>query len=258
MSNDLIQTMGEIVDSLPLDEGLEHISAAVRGAGGLVIKEGGKLVAAGLVKTLWQRMFADFAKLKREGKIPEDFETSDRGRKLLQDALNAMSEGLDESQADTIRKVFLGLAMTTPADAMERVQQLSLLNAAANLTPWEVAALNFLERVSKKLLNEDTEKEYLAVSGQSRSNIVGLLHRNRGGFSKHLDDYTGDHADFKKALHEALLSLHDKDIIGHYHQGSCSNIKDAAFVYDRQHWLSPFGKKLVASLYKSEDALSQE
>jgi hypothetical protein len=104
----------------------------------LAIGKGGEIVFTELFKNRVSRLFRRFSKAKEEGKIPPDFETTEHGQSLLQEALNALWEARDQRRAEAIQNVFLGLAMNPAKESLAQVQQFQALRLVAEMSLWEV------------------------------------------------------------------------------------------------------------------------
>ena len=245
---DLVRTAGEILTNSSEGSGMMAAIETIGKAGGLVAKESGRIVLGVLVQRGLGKFFNEYKRKQREGDIPDDYETTEHGAKLLQESLNAISNGLDEDQADAVRKVFLGLASNPPEDSMERIQQLSIIETTASLSPWEIATLNLLERISKELYSPDAAeiaKKFIVGSGETKKKEwdaeAGILHIK-------LNEFTNDQADYKLAVNNALASLVEKKIIASPSLGIL-NARLGLLVYQREHFLTNFGCKLATHLY---------
>ena len=95
---ELIITTGQIIEEAASGTSGLAVSTAL-GAAGKVVFVAGKAVIGGLVIRGMNDLFDRYAKAKEAKKIPEDFEETDHGASLLQEALNAMCQGLNEERA---------------------------------------------------------------------------------------------------------------------------------------------------------------
>jgi hypothetical protein len=252
--SDLIRTATEIATSAIDGSALEVAQKVIADAGGFVVKTTGQIVIGGLVQRGYEKLFEEYQRRKDEKKISDDFEQTDHGAKLLQEALEAMSRGLDEDQADAVRKVFLGLASNPPRDSMERIQQLEILATASSLTPWEIATLNVLERLSKELYDIIAYEHYESIQQNQRDSYQTEMDRRHGKFASKLDRFTENQTDYRDAIIDGLDSLSGKRVIRYGKQNSYLNMSLFQFVVRRNHWLTDFGWKLAVYLYSIDNA----
>jgi len=138
--SELVKTAGDLIATGAAAEVVQVIG----GAGGFMLKEAGKIALGVLIRPKIEELIEGLRKGQSGQEIPPDFETTPHGAALLQKALNALLEGLDQERAEAVKKVFLGLAMNPIQDSLERVQQLEIMQVTSELTTWEVVLINAL------------------------------------------------------------------------------------------------------------------
>ena len=226
--------------------------------GGFVVTAAGKAVVGNLALNATAKLFERFkeTRSKPDSKIPDDFEQTDHGAKLFQEAIAALMQGLDEDRAKAVQDVFLSLAQTKPADAYERIEQMDILAEASQLEPMELLLINQLQRYSAEVMNvafaDQYEKEE-AAAGENRQpkdfDIVGFTN-NTKPFHKFLSDQFSRHRCERvlraaDSLHaKKMLEMNNGDII-HTHQSMYAAIR-------RRGYFTDWGWKVVQHLYAAE------
>ena len=143
--SELIRTAEQIILAASCGDAGPAVTATIDAAGG-VLSVAGTAVLGGLVKRSIDDLFERFVKAKQADEVTPDFEQTDHGAALLQEALRAMFLGLDETRAEAVKKVFLGLAMNPVEESLEKMDQLEIMRISCELSMWEVFALNMLDR----------------------------------------------------------------------------------------------------------------
>ena len=247
-ANDLVRTAGDLIANGPAADVLQ----VVGNAGGFMLKEGGKVVLGVLIRPSIEDMLSRFQQAKAERKIADDFETTDHGAALLQQALNALLEGLDHERAETVKKMFLGLAMNPVEDSLERIQQLEIMRITSELTAWEVALINALERYSKEFFDKICSERWDRAEAQGRNEI-----RDRAAQQcQRLDEWLRksickDDETRLRSLQTAFESLKSKQILISEHRALAYASRE--FVYRRQGAFTDFGWKIVVHVYSATE-----
>ena len=247
-ANELVMTAGNLVATDPA----AAAALVVSSAGGFILKEAGKIAIGRLIGPAIDDMMDRFRATQTAGKIPKDFETTEHGAALLQEALNALLEGLDHERANAVKKMFLGLAMNPVKDSLERVQQLEIMRITSELTAWEVVLMNALERFSNEFFDKIRSEQWDRADPQGRSAI-----RDRAVQQcQPLDEWLlksmckGDGSRLR-SLERAFETLKNKQLLLAEHRV----LHDASrgFVYQRQGAFTDFGWKLAIHLYSATD-----
>lgn len=251
---ELVKTTGEIIQEAASGTSGLAVGTVLASAGGIV-SVAGKAVIGGLVKRGLDDLFERYAKAKEAEKVPEDFEETDHGASLLQEALNAMCRGLDIERAEAVKKVFLGLAMTPVADSLERIQQVDIMRTVSALTTWEVVLINALERYSKEVFDPIAADKFSHLQSTPQQ---GAFRRDLNRKARELDVSAWLHESFAnkdkfstRSLREAWGSLHSKHILRRVFDQTPETTKDC--IYQKLGAFSDFGWKLAVHLYSATE-----
>ena len=221
-------------------------------SGGIAVIKGGKIVLGRLVSHGVDDLLQRFKKAKAAKKIAANFEETDHGAALLQAAINALAEGLDQERAEAVKKMFLGLAQNPVDDSLGRVEQLEIMEVTSALTSWEVVAVNALERYSNSVFDSQLEAKWNGIRSEME----------RGQFSQGLrpaqaiDQWLME--DFCKKDKSRFIGLRDsidsiaKKRIGAYVAGNYSELSRLCR-FKRSAAFTDFGWKLVTHLYSAKE-----
>jgi len=251
--DDLARTVGEMIAASGVDDSLTYTFDLVKGAGGCLAREAGKIGLGILIQKGIGELASRIRKAKEEKKIPEDFESTEHGATLLQEALNALLEGLDHERAEAVKSVFLGLAMTPVEVSLEKVQQIEIMRITSSLTTWEVVLINALERYSKEVYDPMLAQRWKAAqSAPQQEDVRKLASKDITSFDAWLKVQLckRDKACLL-CLEEATNSLYGKHILTYNFQFS-QNLSSEC-VYLRQGAFTDFGWKLAVHIYAATE-----
>jgi hypothetical protein len=202
-------------------------------------------------------MLNRFREAQEKGEIPRDFESTDHGAALLQQALNALLEGLDQERADAVKKVFLGLAKNPVQDSLEKVQQMEVMRVASELTAWELAATNALERFRVEASCESLVRDWKIATSESAKEKVrqaAIPHiMNLNGWL--LNEFCGGDRSKQESILLSFRSLHAKRIF-RYADSNLSEIAKES-VYLPHGCFRDFGWKIAVHLYSATDGTAK-
>lgn len=249
----LLKTSGELVEAVVSSDAAAAALETAQRAGGFVVKQAGKVVIGGLANRAIAKLFARLDAAKQSGEIDDGIESSDHGARLLQDALNALLDGLDPTQSEAVCNVFISLAKSDPVDGMERVLQLDVLEAATQLSPWEIILLHLLEGVS----DEYYDAKHSTLDPNNRQHTRGIEQDRRyaTSFNEVLKDHASD-PDHRAALIAAVGRLKEKRI-SKFGGSDLINTRMSVFAIRKRPVTTTFGDKLVDHLYTGQEASTE-
>jgi hypothetical protein len=246
--NELIKSAGDMV----IGDGAGDVLSVLADAGGFMLKEGGKIAIGILVRPTIEDLLSKFRKAQADGEIPEDFEKTPHGAALLQEALNALLDGLDQERADAVLKVFIGLAKNPVEDSVGRLEQLDIMRIASELTAWEVFSINVLERYQKLVFSEDYAASWKGThTPEQRQGVKQQAVGHGPNFEKWLMDTicSNEKSRFLN-VRDAITSLSTKRIVADVTNGLTELGRTC--VYMERGAFTPFGLKLVIHLYSAK------
>lgn len=251
MSDELFKRAGELVVAAAAEVDASLIIAQ---AGGYITREGGKIVLGEVIRPAVKAMFDRLSKAKAGQKVPPDFESQPHGAKLLQEALNALLDGHDETKAEAILNVFLSLAQTTPRSAVEQMLQLDIPKATTDLTYWQVFALNLIERFIRKHRNPIVADAYSRADRDEQQKIFEGLAKEMK-WEDWLSTQLPDDGISRPAVHTAIRKLEQMGIV----RSPSSDTKEwhRLVATTERGVLTSFGRELVTHLYSADASCSE-
>lgn len=231
----------------------EYTLTMIQNAGGFIGKEGGKIALGVVIRKPIEDTVRRLWEAKAAGEVDDEFESTPHGAKLLQDALNAMMDGLDETRAEAVRDAFLNLARTKPGDSMEAATQLTVLDTISKLSTWEVIALNTVERFRSGVFDPILADKYgsaiIMTSMQDRKNELASVDAIAKERCPDFKEWMACDEVYYDQVRSAIDSLAGKGV---FYPQMLNNREYRQFIFKSDGCYPALGLKVRAALYATD------